>query len=137
LLLGQDVCAGIETLAKIPPIRITEIALLPLILLLLLPCSPFLCFPFPSLHVVIASLYFSTLSLSLPFYNKHLKTIKRKKERKKERKRRREEKKKEKKGERKEKKRKEKETQKPFYEPANQKHPGLISGRCQHTLGTV
>ena len=75
MLLGQDVCAGIETLAKIPPIRITEIALLPLILLLLLPCSPFLCFPFPSLHVVIASLYFSTLSLSLPFYNKHLKTM--------------------------------------------------------------
>jgi hypothetical protein len=48
------------------------------------PYSPillFLCslslsaFPSPSLHVAIAALYFSTRLLSLPFYNKCLKTM--------------------------------------------------------------
>lgn len=43
---------------------------------LLLPCPLSLHIPFPpSLHMAMASLYFHTLSLSLPFYNKCLKTI--------------------------------------------------------------
>jgi hypothetical protein len=56
----------------------------PLLLLLLLPSRlllscpispPLSAFCLPSLHVAMASLYFPTLSLSLPFYNKRLKTM--------------------------------------------------------------
>jgi hypothetical protein len=53
-----------------PPLSLT---LLPLPLALLLPLFP----PFltPSFHMAMAGLYFLTLSLSLPFYNKCLKIM--------------------------------------------------------------
>jgi hypothetical protein len=42
---------------------------------LFLPFTPSLCIPSSLLHGAMAGLYFPTLCLSLPFYNKHLKTM--------------------------------------------------------------
>ena len=51
---------------------LTLLLLLPTCFSLAFLLPPSLHSLYPSLHVAMASLYFSTFSLSLPFYNKHL-----------------------------------------------------------------